>query len=55
LTHESGARRLVGLAATRRESLLALLQELEDADPMTAEARDRATKRAAQLRAAVEG
>ena len=39
----------------RREALLALLQELEDADPITAEARDRATKRAAQLRTAVEG
>ena len=39
----------------RRESLLALLRELEDADPMTAEARDRATKRAGQLRATVEG
>jgi hypothetical protein len=39
----------------RRKSLLAFLQELEDADPTPAEVRDRATKRAARLRAAVEG
>ena len=39
----------------RRESLFALLQELDDVDPITAEARGSATKRAAQLRAAVEG